>query len=139
MTNEKAIEGLKKVKSFHNGSYGEYINIAIKALKAQPQDAVSREAIAKVEPNPDAYTEEWNEDYEKGFLDAIKAIQDLPSVIPQRPKGKWILDNNGWNTICNCCGQGEWHGYIPTPDEATKWMPICPKCGANMEVNYEEK
>ena len=39
MTNEereKAIEGLKKVKSFHNGSYGEYIDIAIKALEAQP-------------------------------------------------------------------------------------------------------
>ena len=32
MTNEEAIKGLKKLKSFHNGSYGEHIDMAIKAI-----------------------------------------------------------------------------------------------------------
>lgn len=37
MTNEEVIESLKKLKSFHNGSYGTAINFAIKALENQPK------------------------------------------------------------------------------------------------------
>lgn len=33
MTNEEHIEQLKKLRSFHNGSYGRSINMAIEALK----------------------------------------------------------------------------------------------------------
>ena len=36
MTNEEAIKQLKKCKSFHNGSYGTAIDMAIKALEQQP-------------------------------------------------------------------------------------------------------
>ena len=69
----------------------------------------------------------------------IDAIADAVVKKMQQPKkGKWILDNNGWLTICNCCKQGEWKGYVPTPDEATKWMPICPKCGAEMSGGEED-
>ena len=35
MTNEEAIKSLKKLKSFHNGSYGTAINLAIKALEIE--------------------------------------------------------------------------------------------------------
>lgn len=35
MTNEEAICNLKKLKSFHNGSYGESIKMAIEALEKQ--------------------------------------------------------------------------------------------------------
>lgn len=35
MTIEQHIENLKKLKSFHNGSYGESINAGIKALEQQ--------------------------------------------------------------------------------------------------------
>lgn len=35
MTNEEAIKSLKKLKSFHNGSYGTAIDLAIKALEEQ--------------------------------------------------------------------------------------------------------
>ena len=34
MTNEEHIEQLKKLRSFHNGSYGRSINKAIEALEA---------------------------------------------------------------------------------------------------------
>jgi len=36
MTNEQHIENLKKLRSFHNGSYGESVNAAIKALEQEP-------------------------------------------------------------------------------------------------------
>ena len=35
MTNEEHIEQLKKLRSFHNGSYGRSINKAIEALEQQ--------------------------------------------------------------------------------------------------------
>ena len=36
MTNEEAIKSLNKLKSFHNGSYGTAIDLAIKALRYKP-------------------------------------------------------------------------------------------------------
>ena len=37
MTNEEHIEQLKKLRSFHNGSYGRSINKAIQALEQEPK------------------------------------------------------------------------------------------------------
>lgn len=37
MTNEETIKNLKKLKSFHNGSYGTAITEAIKAIEQQPR------------------------------------------------------------------------------------------------------
>ena len=37
MANEQSIENLKKLKSFHNGSYGSDIDRAIKALEQEPK------------------------------------------------------------------------------------------------------
>lgn len=37
MTVEEAINNLKKLKSYHNGSYGTAIDMAIKALEQQPR------------------------------------------------------------------------------------------------------
>lgn len=37
MTNEEAIKSLKSLKSFHNGSYGTALELAIKALEQQPK------------------------------------------------------------------------------------------------------
>ena len=37
MTREEHIEQLKKLRSFHNGSYGRSINKAIEALEQEPK------------------------------------------------------------------------------------------------------
>lgn len=43
---EQTISNLKKLKSFHNGSFGADIDRAIQALEQQPcEDCVSREAL----------------------------------------------------------------------------------------------
>lgn len=65
-------------------------------------------------------------------------VEDFPPVQPEKKKGKWIFDDNDHLTHCSSCGQGKWMGYIPTPEEATKWMPICPKCGAYMRGEKHE-
>ena len=46
-----------------------------------------------------------------------KLIKSIPSVTPQKPRGKWIDDN------CSICGYGvkPWNN-----------TPYCPNCGADM-------
>jgi len=51
----------------------------------------------------------------------------------QEKTGYWFFSTTDHKTHCSACKQSEWHGYIPTPGEALKWMPICPKCGARMK------
>lgn len=36
--------------------------------------------VRLIESRPDAYPEEWNDSYEKGFVDAINAVLDIPTV-----------------------------------------------------------
>ena len=67
----------------------------------------------------------------------VSAIKALPSAQPERKTGKWIFSDTDYLTHCSVCGQSDWKGYIPTPEEATKWMPICPKCGTKMEEQNE--
>lgn len=46
MSKEETIKNLKKLMSFHNGSYGTAIAEAIKAVEQQPcEDCVSRDAL----------------------------------------------------------------------------------------------
>lgn len=61
-------------------------------------------------------------------------LRKLSPAQPGQIKGHWYFSNIDFVTHCSACGQSEWRGYIPTPEETTKWMPICPKCGARMEV-----
>lgn len=68
------IENLKKLKSFHNGSYGADIDKAIKALEQEPcEDAVSREEAFEGLNSLNGTAE----------LDmAFEVIEKLPSVTP---------------------------------------------------------
>ena len=89
MTNEEHIEQLKKLRSFHNGSYGRSINKAIEALKKQEPsaDAVSRQEVKEQMIKygfhaPDMTVTEFAED-------------ELPSVRQYEPKtGR--LTNSEW-------------------------------------------
>ena len=92
MTNkEQTISNLKKLKSFHNGSYGADIDRAIKALEQEPcEDCISRrEAIKMFTYN---YTGERIPEYDCDNWPvqiAIKTVKEmlrgLSSVNPQEP------------------------------------------------------
>ena len=85
MTREQTISNLKKLKSFHNGSYGADIDRAIEALEQETcDDAVSRaDAIKKVSEILKCVFVE-HEDV------AQKAMGSLPSVQPKPKTGHWI-------------------------------------------------
>ena len=65
-----------------------------------------------------------------------KAIKNLPSVTPSRPKGKWIpinplQEDDGGAYICSNCEQGDWDCDII--------YKYCPFCGADMRESEVEE
>lgn len=79
---EEAIRDLKKLKSFHNGSYGTAIDVAIKYLEQRPcEDCISRQDAIKEfqsyrEYNSNRTNNEW--------VDRIEGVLKLlPPVAPQ--------------------------------------------------------
>lgn len=97
MTPQETIKNLKKLKSYHNGSYGTAIDMAIKALEQQPsEDCISREDILnaietwdKFGVNAEQKLIRWQDHYVPYVhLDDVRnAIANMPSVTP---KAGWI-------------------------------------------------
>lgn len=95
-------------------------------------DLIRKYDVRLIESSPDAYPEDWNEWYEKGFVDAINAVLDIPAVDAVEVKhGRWILhgskhgDEPYWHT-CSECGEEIWNPDI----EREKF---CWNCGARMD------
>lgn len=66
-----------------------------------------------------------------GLLDAVRVIDELPSVEPERKPGKWLLKIEDWNRwTCSECGFS-----TRTDIHVTLGYDYCPKCGAPMEVD----
>lgn len=41
---------------------------------------IDKQEVRFIESDADAYPQEWNDDYEKGFCDAIHKVLELPTV-----------------------------------------------------------
>lgn len=74
------------------------------------------------------------------FEDACTAIEDAPTIEPQRMRGKgrWNVyyhgEENGksiFSYSCNQCGYGAPYNFIGGVCEQKKWN-FCPNCGADM-------
>ena len=72
------------------------------------------------------------EAYQKGWNDCIDAIIDnAPTVEPERPQGKWIVDGESifenYKKCSNCGEDAEWL------DGGSQFLSkFCPNCGADM-------
>ena len=151
MDKEQAIELLEHLawdRDIGRNLYGEALNMAIDALKAQlsmedaTSDTISRQqAIDALDfeiVHMIAYCDGENEgnplaQYNKGLEDGKKAIEALPSVQPERAEGHWIEEKIYRDVIeCNCseCGQ-----LMTTA--ATVRMNFCPNCGAKMTISIK--
>lgn len=100
-------------------------------IYGQPQqpseDCVSREAVMKC-------FKKWQPYMATRLWDYEQELKDLPSVTPERPKGKWIHWTDDYKDYCTCseCGYGE-EGEVLLKDKT----PYCPYCGAEMEEDSE--
>lgn len=76
---EKTIANLKKLKSFHNGSYGTDIDRAIKALEQGPRTEVDWEIISTLSELRSQYN--LFDEVERKYYEALsKAIKSLKGV-----------------------------------------------------------
>ena len=80
-------------------------------------DAISREAVEGLMTN-------WMFFSPSHKAEAEKELNELPSVQPSRPKGKWLTDTPTATNeyVCSVCGY--YHG--------NNGMNYCPECGAEM-------
>lgn len=134
MTNEQHIENLKKLKSFHNGAYGDSIRAAIEALEQQTENAVNRkEVVSRIS---DLLMIELRGERLPTWNEVYRAIGELPPVQPKQKTGEWIptgydgyADGSPvyeyWE--CSECGW-EHNGDDETLTE------FCPNCGAKMVI-----
>lgn len=117
-------------------------------IEAQPcEDCISKyikqkidylEDMASLETNEGRWVEEGQYLYAISVLEEIEEyIKSLPSVTPQKPKGKWIDvndDSHGWGAYrCHVCS--ECKDYYTT---SAYEMKYCPNCGAEMSGGGEE-
>ena len=117
-------EVMKRVEAF---------DMAIKALEQQPcEDCISREALRNLKvsvPIAPIFTDDNHIKYRDAVF--YDDIIDLPSVNPQRKKGRWIEQQDihkhhyGW-MYCSECG-----AFLMSSDGAN----FCSCCGAEMEVD----
>lgn len=105
-------------------------NGAIELLEQQPRDCISREEVI----NTLFYKSDNSCDVVLS-TDLMDRIKQLPSVIPQRPKGKWITNSHGFppepTSVCSECGFDR-DFYIRIRGFGK--IKYCPNCGAKMEV-----
>ena len=96
----KTIENLKKLKSFHNGSYGADIDKAIKALEQEPcEDAIDRaEAMTEIMMFAGNVKSDEEDIYIK-VSDAVQLLRELPLVTP---KGVTVTE---FADRCRECGR----------------------------------
>lgn len=90
---------------------------------------VDQYAIMLLEPDPNAYSEEWNADYERGFSDAIDKALELPTIEAETDNG-WINvkdrlpDDKGRYLICTESRRDEIAYYQPIGDKFSDYEPF---------------
>ncbi len=140
---DKTIENLKKLKSFHNGSYGADIDKAIKLLEQEPcEDCISRaflidRVLEKVKTHRSTI-----EICDK----LIPLIKDLPSVQPKPKTGHWIdteessISVKGHRHVLHEVICSECNGISYFKGMSGKYIGanICPNCGVRMQAESEE-
>jgi len=142
MTNSEIIEGLKALRTIHNGNYAPYVDEAIKRLSAEPcDDCINRrEAINKMQELEDEDIKAYGCSIPEGF-DGRRAIIALKTLQPVRSKSKtghWIHGR------CSECGKD---GLLESTGEyvcdtfvyQVARSKFCPNCGIRMVESENKK
>ena len=90
----------------------------------------------------DAFSD-WLKEYGQEYIHGKKKIslmyiwkhvQDMPTITPERKRGRWIKyeDRAGW--YCSECATGDYYAYFRNSDTGEYELQdkFCPNCGAKM-------
>ena len=123
-------EEVYKASQLINVKYEDVIQIPLECIANgtpinSSTDCVSRQASIDV-------VEKWFKLIKLNGDICCDGIRSLPSVTPERPRGKWIYKHNNW--FCSNCGFSPFKGtgYVPSKDAMkSRWL-FCNLCGADM-------
>lgn len=132
-TKQELLNHFSDINAMYNNPfmYQTLSNMIDELLEQQPaEDCVSRKEAINVVHSYFQHYLDVNDDI------CLDGIRTLPSVQPQRKRGKWLweLAPNGWaNHICSECG------FKENTDIHVKlnWQ-FCPNCGADMRGDTDE-
>ena len=103
-------------------------------------DLISRKAVIDKIEDIDMQVYEGNAAIGRRILltkeEVIYAMNDIPSVEPERKRGEWIYDGKrGRFPACKCsiCGH-----YENADWTILQGVNFCPHCGADMRDEYED-
>lgn len=134
MTNQEARSVLLGLVTRHNAFSKESAAIckAIDVLRQTDGELISRQA-AFIALNKRA--ENVSLKTRIGLLDAVRVIDELPSVEPERKPGKWEWDQRTGEYVCSECGCNPiYERTTPDVSEIDKYR-YCRWCGSRMEVD----
>ena len=153
MTNEEAIEWFTMLKEkFIGTEYGEYLDMAIKALEQPEGDLISRQAVldlfGDIHPldyNARAYVAQIKElpSIKQADGDLISRDYVLSKFKEQCDRCGKYKENNG--VMCGCCeleGAIDFVEDVPSAEKTTGWKNncygfwICTKCGYSLNNSY---
>lgn len=131
---EKQAESEKYEKAFDDGYENGYAQARFDYDQQPCDDCVSRESVKKLKKYRLSYDTNTTIPKTDIFV-KIADIAGLPSVTPQRPKGKWIpihplQEDDDGAYMCSNCEHGDWDC-----DTSYKY---CPFCGAKMRGDEDE-
>ena len=118
----------------YNNNSVEALSMAIAAFKAEPCEAVSRQAVNDLVDELARAISDERCCISRGRSTAtiMQDILDLPPVTPKQRTGEWIIDErpeSNRETICTNCEQPIF-GYHKLDFD---YRPhFCPNCGADM-------
>lgn len=146
-TKQELLNHFSDINAMYNNPfmYQTLSNMIDELLEQQPsEDCISRQAVETFKEeliDKLAYTG-YTEEYKNEIIDIIN---QMPSVYPKRPKGKWIAEKKTiWHeyyddayeeeiTVWRCSNCNYDMGTI-NPDDYKR----CPNCGAEMNGDGEE-
>lgn len=172
MTKEEAIAyGERVIDLGLNDETQTFCQMALKALEQEPcEDAINRaEAIKALEYEFSIEVDNGLYKYRTAIKDVLgaiydmqkKAIEDLPSIQPIRPKGEWIpvserlpemyddvliCSEDGWIEVAHRWGTGDefidndgasWTINEGNDDDVLAWMPLPEPYKVESEVDKE--
>lgn len=143
---EKARETDDSIDIF--GCDRKALDMAIKALESQSCDCVSRKDViilideaTELHPYKVIGDSETYSNYNQGWEDACNWLyanvesDNLKTVTPSRPKGKWIDSNLPQEKyVCSECGGACWYYDYEGSVAKSKY---CPNCGTDMRESED--
>jgi len=147
MEKSRAIELLEHLawdRDIEGNPYGDALNMAIKALKAQlSQEGTTSDLISKTETaehlrrvlDATVPVSDYDEGYVDGVEFGISTVSTMPPAQPEPKEGHWILHESpdgGEQYECSECGV-LWEFTDGTPEDNEAYF--CPKCGAKMIIS----